>query len=66
MIRKAEVNDLAVISSLAALLWPEHTVQELMEEFSEALAEENIQLFLKFVEGEPIGFAQCQLRSDYV
>ena len=64
-IKQATKSDLLTVAELAAELWPEHTAKELLEELSE-LDGDNSALFL-VMEGEiPAGFAQCQLRHDYV
>ena len=64
-IRKAELEDLPVLAELACLLWPHHGQEEMTEELAEILANENAAFFLA-AEGEAAGFAQCQLRHDYV
>ena len=47
-------------------MWPAHSPDELREEF-EALAEDGDAVcFLKYAGDRPVGFAQCQLRHDYV
>lgn len=66
MVRKAGKNDLETLANLAKLLWEHHSVQELLDEFSEIMSKGNSQFFLKYENDEPIGFAQCQLRFDYV
>lgn len=66
MIEKAGISDLEKIASLAVLMWKEHTVQELIDEFSKIIAQGNAQFFLKYSQDTPVGFAQCQLRYDYV
>ena len=66
MVRKAEKGDLAALTNLAVLMWSNHSVDELFEEFSEIITKENAQFFLKFESDIPVGFAQCQLRYDYV
>lgn len=66
MIRCADVNDAAAVAELAILMWDSHMADELTEEFSQLLRSDNARIFLKYVDGQPIGFAQCQLRRDYV
>lgn len=66
MIKKAEITDLKVVAELAVLMWSNHSVQELIDEFSGLTANKNTQYFLKYVQDIPVGFAQCQLRHDYV
>lgn len=66
MIRKAEINDVDIIANLAVLMWSSHSVKELIEEFLEIARQEEAQFFLKYEGDTPIGFAQCQIRHDYV
>lgn len=66
MIRKAESKDLPILAELACRLWPDNTVDEMCSEMGENLSKPNAAFFLAYVEKVPIGFAQCQLRHDYV
>lgn len=66
MIKKAGHDDLETLAELAALMWRNHAVEELKEEFSAIMANGNSQFFLKYENGLPVGLAQCQLRHDYV
>ncbi len=66
MVRKAGKSELEILANLAALMWSGHSVSELFHEFSEIIMKENAQFFLKFENDVPVGFAQCQLRYDYV
>ena len=66
MIRKAEYGDLKELAELGVLLWPHHTAAELAEEFSRTMAKKDAAFFLAFADGAAVGFAQCQLRRDYV
>ena len=66
MIRKAEIKDLHILSELACQLWPDHTVEEMHTDFAEILAKSDAAFFLAYAEETAIGFAQCQLRHDYV
>ena len=65
-IRKATLTDAAEVAKLSCLLWPDNTLVEMVEEFEELLYKEEAAVFLAEGEGEAIGFAQCQLRRDYV
>lgn len=47
-------------------MWDSHSVSELIAEFSEIVSKGKSQFFLKYENDIPIGFAQCQLRYDYV
>lgn len=66
MIRQAFPSDCAAVAALACQLWPGHTIAELGDEFLPLLSDPEAALFLAFSGGTPIGFAQCQLRHDYV
>ena len=66
MIRKAETRDAKTVAELALRLWPEHSVEELETEFGELLADEECAVFTYEQDGKAVGFAQCQLRHDYV
>ena len=66
MIRKAELKDLPILEKLACQLWPDHTVEEMEAEMGAMLAQPDAVFFLAFDGETPIGFAQCQLRHDYV
>lgn len=65
MVRKAEKQDLEILANLAVQMWDSHSVSELITEFSEIMEKETLN-FLKYENDIPIGFAQCQLRYDYV
>jgi aminoglycoside 6'-N-acetyltransferase I len=64
--KKATISDLKSLVHLALELWPGHTAGDLSAEFSEILAREDAAFFLACEGDAPIGFAQCQLRHDYV
>lgn len=66
MIQRATEHDTEVLAGLALLLWDNHDVAELREEFAEILKSEESACFLAYEAGVPVGFAQCQLRHDYV
>ena len=66
MIRKAEERDLTDAAALAAELWPEHTPEELLPEFRALLKSGDGAVFLASENGREAGFAQVQLRHDYV
>lgn len=66
MIKKAGKEDAFELARLAIQMWENHEVEELAGEFEELVQSENAACFLKY-EGEvAVGFAQCQLRHDYV
>lgn len=66
MVRKAEIIDLSTLVALGLSLWPENTREELAADFSETLKKKDTAFFLAFTQDTAMGFAQCQLRRDYV
>lgn len=66
MIRRAEQSDLPELAELACALWPHLTVEEMRLDLGEIMAKPDAVFFLAFEEGAAVGFAQCQLRNDYV
>ena len=62
-IRKATTDDLDALTGLGLMLWPGHEFEELRGDFAEIMAKPDAAFFLA---GDAAGFAQCQLRSDYV
>ena len=65
-IRKAEKNDLEVLAALAQMLWPEHTQEDLISEYADIINDDTALFYIICESCEPAGFAQCQLRFDYV
>ncbi len=66
MIRRATEIDASALAKLAIQMWDDSTLSELEANFAELIRNENAVCFIKYVEGNPIGFAQCQIRQDYV
>lgn len=66
MIRIADTRDAGILAALARELWPHHTEEELQREFDGLLTRFDAACFLAMEEEIPLGFAQCQLRRDYV
>ena len=64
--QKAEMQDLPVVAELACRLWPHHTVQEMQEDVGRIMEQPDGAFFLAFDGEKTVGFAQCQLRHDYV
>lgn len=54
------------IAALALKLWPGHDTEELRKDFKSLLSGQDAAVFLCEAAGAPVGFAQCQLRHDYV
>lgn len=66
MIKQAGIDDIPIIKKFAASLWNIHSVDELTDEFEQLLKNKNAAVFLAYEDKIYIGFAQCQLRHDYV
>ena len=66
MVRVAEQNDLKILANLAVQMWKHHSENEIKAEFSYIMAKPETRFFLKYEKEIPVGFAQCQLRHDYV
>lgn len=66
MIRKAQQVDLPTITALALQLWPGNTPEDLATELEPLLQNPHSAIFLACSQNKPVGFAQCQLRHDYV
>jgi len=66
MIRKATKKDMDAVAALATLLWPDHAVEELAAEYAPLLRDDDCAVFLASDDVRDAGFAQVQLRRDYV
>lgn len=66
MIKEATKADSTVLAELALRMWQDHTLCDLRDEFEELTEAEDSVCFIKYVGEKPVGFAQCQLRRDYV
>ncbi|MEK4029222.1 aminoglycoside 6'-N-acetyltransferase [Pseudobacillus sp. FSL P4-0506] len=66
MLREATLSDTKEAAQLALLLWPGHTLEELIHEMTQLLGQPDATIILAYDSNEAIGFAQCQLRYDYV
>lgn len=64
MIRKTE--NARTAAELAKLLWPDHEVEALEAEISRLIDDPDAAVFLAYQGETAVGFAQCQLRHDYV
>ena len=65
-IRQAKAKDLQVAARLANALWPEHSPKELAGELADGILRGSVCVALAEEAGQPVGFAQCGLRHDYV
>lgn len=66
MIRKANMNDLPVLTELALELWSSHAADKMYYDLGKIMTAGESVFFLAYAEQTPVGFAQCQLRHDYV
>lgn len=66
MVYRIEKQDIPAAAKLAAQLFETSTEEELSKEFDKLLHSGRCAIFLLSVDGRSAGFAQCQLRSDYV
>ena len=66
MICQAKKEDARTAAQLAAEMWTSHSIEELSKDFELLIADHNAAVFICFESDTAIGFAQCQLRTDYV
>lgn len=66
MIFKAKKEDAQTVAALAIKMWTEHTIEELTADLEEIIEKKDAAILLMTAGKTPIGFAQCQLRHDYV
>jgi aminoglycoside 6'-N-acetyltransferase I len=66
MVKKSTEKDASILAELAIQMWSNHTLEELESDFAETIKNDNAVCFIKYVGETPVGFAQCQLRHDYV
>lgn len=66
MIKLAVKNDARVLAELAVQMWNDNAVLDLEKEFEELIESDKAACFIKYIDNMEIGFAQCQLRTDYV
>lgn len=66
MIKQATQKEAMSLAKLAIQMWEDNEIEELAEHFERLAANEEAACFLKYVGDTAVGFAQCQLRHDYV
>ena len=66
MIYRAGKEDISGIAKLAIQMWSDNTIESLSEMFDEIMSSKECAIFLLKKEEKVCGFAQCQLRHDYV
>ena len=63
---KAKKEDALTVAKLAIQMWEDNMLEELAAELAELMKSSETVIFLGEADGRAIGFAQCQLRHDYV
>ena len=66
MIKSAVKSDARILAELAIQMWKDHTVLDLEKEFENLIQSDKAVCLIKYVDNTAVGFAQCQLRTDYV
>ena len=66
MIQEATVQQAKAAAELALLLWPDNTLDTFIQEMTELIKHPEAAIMLAYDAEEAVGFAQCQLRQDYV
>ena len=66
MIQEATSLQAKEAAELALLLWPDNELETFIQEFAALLVQPDAKIFLAYDGKEAVGFAQCQLRHDYV
>src|SRR5690625_455247 len=66
MIKEATLQEAKETANLALLLWEGHKFEEFIQEIENLISQPDSKFFLAYHDSEAIGFAQCQLRYDYV
>lgn len=66
MLVRASGEMVAEVARLAHQMWTGSSLEELETDFAKLLAGDDGIIFLYMTEEHAVGFAQCQLRRDYV
>ena len=66
MIKEAVFGDAADIARLAQKMWSDSTLEDLVKDFENAVEQKQSAVFVLTEDNKAVGFAQCQLRNDYV
>lgn len=64
-IRKADASDSMLLAEMACQIW-DHSPADLEPEFAALIRSDNTACFIAEQDEHAVGFAQCQLRHDYV
>lgn len=65
-IKKVEPEDCGEAAEIALQMWKKQTKEELEQEFLDIISPDEGVIYLGIEDGKTVGFAQCQLRHDYV
>lgn len=65
-VKQASLDEVLEVARLALVLWPHHSMHAIALEISEMIQHQQGAYFLAYDENETIGFAQINLRHDYV
>lgn len=66
LIKRAAADDAFTVSSLAVKMWTDNSPEQLARELVQIISSDEAAVFILEINGEAAGFAQCQLRHDYV
>ena len=66
MIRKATAKDSPILAEMAVQMWDDNTIDALEAEFADLVRRDDAAAFIRYADDQPVGFAQCGLRRDYV
>lgn len=66
MIKQVTQTELDALIYLANQIWINHSRDDLFKEYTDIIHRNDACIFLKYDQDIAIGFAQCQLRHDYV
>lgn len=66
MIRKATAKESPILAEMAVQMWDDNTIDALEAEFADLVRHDDAAAFIRYADGQPVGFAQCGLRRDYV
>lgn len=65
-IQKAQLHEAPTAAQLALRLWPNNELSQFIADMNKFISSEHCAIFLAYEQHTAIGFAQCQLRTDYV
>ena len=66
ILKKANKKDALILAKMASKIWDNDSIDELANEFKDMVDDSNSVCFIKYIDDNPIGFANANLRYDYV